>query len=470
MASNLLSRIQANGFVIDGMTSDSRDVKKNFLFFAIKGSNLDGNQYIKEVLKKKPSAIITSTKNKIKTNIPIIYVNNVRKEYASAVYNFYQNNINKKIAITGTNGKTSVVFYIEFILKKLGNKCGTIGTLGSKFKNIKSNLTTPDPIDIGKLFQKFSQNSYDTVAMEASSHALDQYRLFGLRYDVLALTNISHDHLDYHKNLDNYINAKLKLFIQYLKPHGVNIISNNMQNYNTVSKKLKNNNIKFKTFGYKKSDFRIKEISRLNSKVKMELKHNSNKHIFKFNNLPAFQIENFLLASSIVYELGYEFKKIIALSLIVPSVPGRMELVGVKENQSKIFVDFAHTPDALINVLKETSLMNKGRLHVVFGCGGERDKTKRALMGKIALKYADNVIITDDNPRNEDAKSIRHQIIGSSKKMLEIADRTKAIKYATENLNKNDILVIAGKGHEKYQIVKNKSIPFDDVKISRRYL
>mgnify|MGYP000509987842 CR=1 FL=1 len=400
MASNLLSRIQANGFVIDGMTSDSRDVKKNFLFFAIKGSNLDGNQYIKEVLKKKPSAIITSTKNKIKTNIPIIYVNNVRKEYASAVYNFYQNNINKKIAITGTNGKTSVVFYIEFILKKLGNKCGTIGTLGSKFKNIKSNLTTPDPIDIGKLFQKFSQNSYDTVAMEASSHALDQYRLFGLRYDVLALTNISHDHLDYHKSLNNYINAKLKLFIQNAKPNGILIISKDTQYYPIICKKLKSRNIKYLTFGLKKADFEIKEMSRNNSRVEMQLNHASKKYIFKFNNLSNYQIKNYLLATSIVNKLGYEFNKIKSFSLNIPSVPGRMELAGIKKNKAKVFVDFAHTPDALENVLNEAKQMSGGKLHVVFGCGGDRDKKKRPLMGKIACKYADSVVVTDDNPRN----------------------------------------------------------------------
>jgi len=470
MTLNLLSRIQAKKISVEGITSDSRQVKKNFLFFAIKGSNIDGNQYIKEVLKKKPSAIITSTKSKIKTSVPIILVSNVRKEYASAAYSFYYSNINKKIAITGTNGKTSVVFFIEFILRELGSKCGTIGTLGSKFKDIQSNLTTPDPIDISRLLHKFSKNNYDAVAMEASSHALDQYRLHGLSYDVLALTNVSHDHLDYHKNINNYIDAKLKLFAQNQKSNGINIIVNDTKNYLSISRKLKSRKIKFKTFGYKKSDFQIKEIFRLNDKVKMELKYDLKKYVFEFNNLPTFQIKNFLLAASIVFKLGYEFNSISALSLRAPSVPGRMELAGIKANKSKVFIDFAHTPDALSNVLKEAKIMNKGRLHLVFGCGGDRDKDKRSLMGKVALKYADNIIVTDDNPRNENPQFIRQQIIGYSKKILEIPDRKKAIKYAAENLGENDILIIAGKGHEKFQIMKNKSTPFDDVKISRRYI
>jgi len=470
MSSKLLLRIKSKKIAVEGITCDSRDIKNNFIFFAIKGSNVDGNQYIKDAIKKKPSMIITSKKNNYKTSIPIILVKNIRKEYASMAYDFYRHTINRKIAITGTNGKTSVVFFIQFILNQLNNKCGSIGTLGSDFSGVKSALTTPDPVHIAKILQKFTKKNYDTVAMEASSHALDQQRLFGLCYDVLALTNISHDHLDYHKSTNNYIDAKLKLFSQNQKINGINIIANDTKNYHSISSKLKVKKIKFKTFGYKKADFQIRETYRSNNKVKMELKYDLKKNIFEFNNLPIFQIKNFLMAASIVFILGYEFKLISPLSLRVPSVPGRMELAGIKANKSKVFIDFAHTPDALSNVLKEAKIMSKGRLHIVFGCGGDRDKDKRSLMGKVALKYADNIIVTDDNPRNENSQFIRQQIIGDSKKILEIPDRKKAIKYAAENLGKNDILIIAGKGHEKFQIIKNKSIPFDDVKISRRYI
>ena len=183
-----------------------------------------------------------------------------------------------------------------------------------------------------------------------------------------------------------------------------------------------------------------------------------------------YQIKNYLLATSIVNKLGYEFNKIKSLSLNIPSVPGRMELAGIKKNKAKVFVDFAHTPDALENVLNEAKQMSGGKLHVVFGCGGDRDKKKRELMGKIACKYADSVVVTDDNPRNENPQSIRNQIIGNSKNIIEISDRKKAIKYAINNLLSQDILIIAGKGHEKYQLVKNKSLPFDDVKISKKYI
>ena len=470
MASDLLSRIQAKQIAVEGISSDSRNIKKNFIFFAIKGAKNDGNKYIKEVLKKKPSAVVTSKKKIYKTNIPIITVKDVRKEYSTVAYNLYSHKIENKIAVTGTNGKTSVVFFVNSILNKLNNKCGIIGTLGSNFKNIQSNLTTPDSLHIAQLLQKFYKNNYNTVAMEASSHALDQARLYGLTYDILALTNISHDHLDYHKNLNNYINAKLKLFIQNVKPNGISIISKDTKYYNTISKKLRLRNIKYLTFGFKKADFQIKEISRIDSTVKMQLKYASKKYIFKFNNLPDYQIKNYLLATSIVSKLGYKFNKIKSLSLNIPSVPGRMELVGIKKNKAKIFVDFAHTPDALENVLKEARQMSRGILHVVFGCGGDRDKKKRPLMGKIACKYADSIIVTDDNPRNENPQTIRSQIIGNSKIMIEIPDRKKAIKYAANNLLTEDILIIAGKGHEKYQVIKNKFLPFDDVKISKKYL
>ena len=470
MTSDILSRIQAKQIAVEGISSDSRNIKKNFLYFAIRGAKYNGNKYIDEVLKKKPSAIITSEKKTYKTNVPIIIVNDVRKEYASVVYNFYSHKINSKIAVTGTNGKTSVVFFINSILNKLKNKCGVIGTLGSNFKNIQTNLTTPDSLHIAQLLQKFCKNNYDTVAMEASSHALDQARLYGLTYDILALTNISHDHLDYHKNLNNYINAKLKLFTQNAKLNGISIISKDTQYYEIISKKLKSRNIKYLTFGSKKADFQIKEISRTNSKVKMQLKHAYKSYTFQFNNLPNYQIKNYLLAVSIVFKLGYEFNKIKSLSLNIPSVPGRMELVGIKKNKAKVFVDFAHTPDALENVLKEAKQMSRGKLHVVFGCGGNRDKKKRLLMGKIACKYADSIIVTDDNPRNENPQSIRGEIIGNSIQMIEIPDRKKAIKYAVNNLLSQDILIIAGKGHEKYQVIKNKFLPFDDVKISKKYI
>ena len=470
MAPDLLSRLQAKQIVIKGITSNSRNVKKNFIFFAIKGSNNDGNKYIKDILKKKPSAIITSKKNTYSTNIPIIIVKDVRREYASTAYRFYKHKIDNKIAVTGTNGKTSVAFFVQFILKQLNNKCGIIGTLGNDYKGIKTNLTTPDSLHIAQLLQKFYKNNYNSVAMEASSHALDQGRIYGLNFDILALTNITHDHLDYHKNLSNYINAKLKLFTQNAKSNCINIISNDTQNYTNIKKKLKLRNIKYLTFGYKQADFQIKEISHSKSRVEMQLKHESKKYIFKFNNLPKFQITNFLLAASIVSKIGYKLNNIKSLSLNIPSVPGRMELAGIKKNKAKIFIDFAHTPDALKNVLKEASQMGKGKLHVVFGCGGERDKHKRPLMGKIASKYADSVVITDDNPRNENPEIIRRQIINRSLKMIEISDRRKAIKYAINKLLTNDILIIAGKGHEKYQIIKSKSLPFDDVKISKRYI
>ena len=212
MAPNLLLRIQANNIAIAGIACDSRKVKKNYLFFAIEGSNTDGNKFIKKVIEKKPSAIITSKKNKIKTNIPIILVKNVRKEYASIIYKLSQSNIEKKVAITGTNGKTSVVYYVQYLLNSLGSKCGIIGTLGNNSKHIKSNLTTPDPLQISQIIQRLGKEKYKTIAMEASSHALDQGRLYGLNFDILALTNISHDHLDYHKTINSYINAKLKLF------------------------------------------------------------------------------------------------------------------------------------------------------------------------------------------------------------------------------------------------------------------
>ena len=471
MVSNLLKKVKAKGLTIEGMAIDSHNVKKNFIFFAIPGSKDDGNKYIKEVLKKNPAAIVTTQNKKYKSKVPFFFVKNIRKELALFSYNYHQIAIANKIAITGTNGKTSVAFYVQYILTKLGNKCGSIGTLGSNFKQIQSNLTTPDSIQIAQLLNKFTLNKYNSIVMEASSHALDQNRVFGLDYKILALTNISHDHLDYHKNINNYINAKLKLFINNKnKNEAINIISKDTKYYNLIKNKLKKNKINFKTFGFKISDYQIMKFDRMSEKINTKLKHLKKTYTFKFNNLPEFQVQNFLLAATMVAEMGYELKKISKLSLAAPNVPGRMELAGVKKNKAKIYIDFAHTPDALKNVLQETKLMNPNKLHIVFGCGGDRDKNKRQVMGKIATKYADLVVVTDDNPRNENASKIRSEIINKSNNIFEIPNREEAIKHAISNLKSNDILIIAGKGHEKYQIIKDKTISFDDAKIAKKYI
>ena len=466
---NLLSEIKKN-VTVSGISSDTRELKKNNIFFAIPGNSDDGYDYIDSAIKKQASAIITNKNYSKKNSIPIYKVKKIREELSKFAYNYYTNNISNLIAVTGTNGKTSVSFFIHYLLLRLKEKSGLIGTIGSSVNKFSdTNLTTPDPISLAKILQKMSNKNINYAVMEASSHGLDQERLNTLFFDIAILTNVTHDHLDYHRTKKKYIESKVKLFQDHLKKNGKGIVNINNLNDKNIKKKIEKLGKNIIFFGNYKSDFQIIDIKNYKNLSVANVLYKEKTFQFKFKDFPLFQIENALMAVLSLLILGFKIEKLQTLTLKLPGVPGRMQLVGKKNNGARIFVDFAHTPDALVRVLTEAKKMTDGKLHILFGCGGDRDKKKRAVMGKIASIYSDHIIVTDDNPRFENPSKIRKEIIGKNKNFINHSCRKRAIEYGINSLIQNDILIIAGKGHEKFQIIKDKYYKFDDFKIARKY-
>ena len=417
---------------ISDLTSDSREVKKNSLFFAIKGKNYDGSYFVNEAIKKKAAAIISSKKIKHKNSI-IISDKKIKKLLPDVCKKFYHDRPSNLIAVTGTNGKSSIAeFYRQMMLinKKKVATIGTLGTIINSKKNL-SYLTTPDIISLYKILQKLKKKKINNVIIETSSHGLKQGRLGGIKFKTGIFTNLSHDHLDYHKTMRDYFKSKMILFKNNLKKKGDVIISSKIREF----KKIKLITLK------KKLKINLSDV--IESKIGK----------FKLKNLVGeFQTTNLAMALLAVEKSGVKVKKLFDLLKKIKPAPGRCELVKTFKNNVKVFIDYAHTPDALEQSLKNIK-NHYGNVTVVFGCGGLRDKYKRPKMGKIAARLAKKIIITDDNPRFENAASIRKQILNPIKKQryLNIPDRGKAIKLAIQDSSPNEVILVAGKGHETYQ-------------------
>ena len=470
---DILLKAKNDGIKVSGISFDTRTLKKNNIFFAIPGSNDDGLRYVDLAINRGASAIVVSFTSKkfLKKRVPVYRVRNIRSCLSNISFRFYKNDIKNKIAVTGTNGKTSVSFFTNYLLSSFKKKSATIGTLGTSTSvKLTGNLTTPDPISMAKEMQIMHSKNIDYVIIEASSHGLHQKRFSPLKFNLCLLTNISHDHLDYHKNINHYITSKLDLFKFHLKKNGKSLVNSDTNHFKRIKDSLQKNKINFKILSNGSKRYGIKKINIKDDLTDVEIFINSKLYKFNFKDLPIFQIKNFLLAVTGLSLIGFNEKKMTKFSLNCPHVPGRMELAGKKNNGARVYIDFAHTPDALKNVLSEAKIICKGQLVVLFGCGGNRDKKKRPLMGRIAEKYSDIALVTDDNPRDEDADKIRKEIIKKSNKMMNLKNRKNAIKKSISLLKSKDILIIAGKGHEKYQIIKGKRFPFDDVKIAKSFL
>ncbi len=451
---------------IKGLTCNSKEVKKDFLFVAIKGNKQNGNQYIKEAIEKNDRIIVTQEKPKVKIpeNVKLLIVKDCRKFIADAAAKFYNYPANKLkvVGITGTNGKTTITYLIEAIAKKCGRACAVIGTINYRFKGktFVSKNTTPGPVQLQKLLSEMLGQRTKYCAMEVSSHALDQQRVSGINFRQAIFTNLTQDHLDYHKNLENYFLAKAKLFTN-LTPQSTVIINNDDKYSQRLKSKTK---AKIITYGIeKKSTVMANDIKfgmysteftlfapRLNLKIKTNL-------------VGCFNIYNILAAVSWALSEKINIKDIKSAIQSFKNVPGRLEKVTSKQGYS-IFIDYAHTPDALFNVLSALRPLTSGKIITVFGCGGERDKLKRPKMGKIVTELADYAIITNDNPRSENPAGIIKDIRAGIRKnnYQIIPDRFKAIKSGLNLVKKGDCLLIAGKGHENYQILKNKTLDFSD--------
>ena len=454
--------LNKNNF-FSSITSNSKYTNKKTILIYDKNSKAK-YKYIKDAVKNKTPAIITNKYFKF-ISIPQFIVSNINKETEILLKNLYKKTPYRTIAITGTNGKTSVVWYISKILNLLNINNTTVGTLGhirnGKKKN-EVNLTTPAYEELFKYGSSYKKNKYIYI-FEASSHALDQNRIRNYPVNIAAITNISSDHLDYHKKISEYKKAKMKLFTKHLDNNSFAVINSRIKNTLNIKKKLTKKRIKVIYFGKNNVFFEKKNDS-------ISLKINKKKYIVNKLRLNTdIELENLECAISCCLALNINEKKIIKTLSKITNPPGRLQKINLDKHKSKIIIDYAHTPDALKKTLKSFKLKNKKPI-LLFGCGGERDKVKRKSMGIIANKFALRTYITDDNPRNENASDIRRAILKYCPNGIEIANRKQAIKKAIKDLELNEILIIAGKGHEKFQIIKNKKIKFDDYKIVKNII
>lgn len=451
------------------ITSDSREVCQGALFVAIEGSSANGQEYIDDAINRGAKVIIYGG-NYIPQNkgVEFIKVDDPRiaiAELAARKYNKQPKNI---VAVTGTSGKTSVAYYYKQLVELLGKKSASIGTLGTISSDFKQEgkLTTPDVVELHKSLYKLAENNVEYVAVEASSHGLTQHRLDQVKIQAAAITNFSHEHLDYHKTLDGYFAAKMKLFTDLLPTDNIAVLNSDMEQYPEILSLCKNKRVI--SYGYNAEDLRLLRTEQSAAGLLVAFSYNNEDYQIIFEKIVGdFQALNILCTFGLAIASGFDIKEIVQVASKLVAAPGRMEKVG----SANVFVDYAHKVEALEKVMKVMRNSFKGKVVVVFGCGGNRDKEKRPLMGRIAAQYADVVIVTDDNPRKEDPQQIRKEVLDGCPEAIEIADREKAIEYAVSMLEtKEDALIIAGKGHEKYQLVGDHILQFDDVAVAEKYL
>ena len=468
------SELKKIGLHLSDISNDSRFVKKNTLFLAYPGLHFDGRNYIPEAIKKGAKAIFYEKKDfvwKKSWNVPHLSIDDLKNKEGEIAHIFYKEPSKKiyTIGVTGTNGKTSCTYWIAELQNILGKKTGLIGTLGYGCKKLKNHAyTTPDAISNHRIFKDFKENHVKSVVMEVSSHALAQGRVNSIHFDVAVFTNLSRDHLDYHLNFKNYFNEKKKLFhFPSLKVAVINIDD-------VYGKKLKTSLAKKKlkviTYGIKGGDIRATHINYSASRTTFRLHFKKEIYQVDVPLVGEFNVYNVLAVVSSLISSGFEIKKIIKQLACISQVPGRMEKIG-KKSTPKVFIDYAHTPDALQKALETLKGKTYGKLICVFGCGGNRDTGKRQAMAKAVSKLADMSFITSDNPRNESPKKIVNEISKFMKGSFKIEiKRDKAIQKAIQFAKKEDVILIAGKGHEKYQEINGIRYPFSDQKCTKNAL
>jgi UDP-N-acetylmuramoyl-L-alanyl-D-glutamate--2,6-diaminopimelate ligase len=475
LADEIVKNQNIKDILIKGISCDSRRIKKNYIFAAFCGEKVDGINFINEAINNGAVAVIIDSKTfkNINKNLKIEFIIHKvpRKLYAIICNKLSSYKFKNLIGVTGTNGKTSVAWYVHQFSKYSNSKTASIGTLGTISKRfIKNNtLTTPESEILVSSLDKLYFKNIKNVIIEASSHGLDQFRLDGIKFNIVVITSLSRDHLDYHKNFVNYKKSKIRLFSDFAK-NGIAIINDNIKCSSEFIEAAKLNNLRVITIGESSSaklQYKLKNFS--NKLQKIEITYKKTTSIIFSKLIGNFQINNLITAIAIMIEMGFNRKKIEKFAVNLKPPPGRLEHIKSTKG-ADVYVDFAHTPDAFENVLISIRPYVKNKLYLVFGCGGNRDKGKRSLMGQIAYKYADIVTVTDDNPRFENAASIRKEIIQYCPKSIEISDRKKAIHYSLLRLIKGDILLVAGKGHESTQEIKGKILEFDDVKIIKQLI
>ncbi|MBT3237538.1 MAG: UDP-N-acetylmuramoyl-L-alanyl-D-glutamate--2,6-diaminopimelate ligase [Rhodospirillaceae bacterium] len=453
---------------ITGLTCDSRKVAPGFLFAAIPGTGDDGRRYIDEALARGAAAVLSMPPVDENIKVPVVLDNSPRHRYAMMAARFFAKQPDTICAVTGTNGKTSVVSFARQMWTVLGHPAASLGTLGLSAhgpdRDIEHDfgLTTPDPADLHESLAELSNAGIDKLAMEASSQGLSQHRLDGVRVSMAVFTNLTPEHLDYHGGMDGYLAAKRRLFEEILKDDGTAILNADDETFAALQATANARGLRVISYGHKGVDVRLDDIFPTPDGQRLGLTVDEKSYEVDLNLPGAFQADNAMCALALMLADGADVERAVQALESLEGVAGRMQRVARLGNGAAVYLDYAHTPDALKNILLALGPHVERRLIVVFGCGGERDVGKRPEMGRIASEMADIIYVTDDNPRSEDAAAIRRQILDRCDGAVEIADRRDAISAAVAELQPGDVLVVAGKGHETGQIVGDTVHPFND--------
>jgi UDP-N-acetylmuramoyl-L-alanyl-D-glutamate--2,6-diaminopimelate ligase len=464
--------------VVESIAYDSRRVQGNGLFVALRGEKSDGHAFIEQAIEKGASVIVTEQEVQ-HAHATCVVVDNTRQALADLGAAFYDRPTRrlKLAAVTGTNGKTTTTFLIKHICDKAGLRCGLLGTVRYEIGDrvLPAVRTTPESLDVQELLAQMVNAGCKAATMEVSSHALAQDRVRGLEWDVAVFTNLTQDHLDFHGTMENYFEAKAKLFTglagQTGKTKAVAIV-NLDDRYGAQLVDRLEKKVPVVTYGLSpRADFRASNYHAEVAGTSYQLDARGKSYLVRVPLIGRFNVANSMAALAAASSMGVSLRDAILSLARSPQVPGRLEAVPAKR-QFQVFVDYAHTPDALLNVLKTARELSPRKLIVVFGCGGDRDKQKRPLMGQVADQNADYSIITSDNPRKEDPETIMAEAEKGfrSKNYEKITDRAKAIARAIELGQPRDIILIAGKGHEPYQEFADHTIPFDDIQVARQAL
>jgi UDP-N-acetylmuramoyl-L-alanyl-D-glutamate--2,6-diaminopimelate ligase len=454
---------------IAGITQDSCQVKPGMLFAAIRGTHVNGEQFIPAAIEQGATAILLEKRPVTKAyDIPFVSTPNTREALSILASRLHQPHPAHIAAVTGTDGKTSVAdFYRQFqqLMDNPAASIGTIGTIIAQGENIEideTTNTTPDPVALAQKLQELACKNIQHVCIEASSHGLDQFRLDGVQVNATAFTNIARDHLDYHHTFEEYFLAKARLFSDLLIPGGTAVINADDQMSGFLAHLMEDISADILTFGADGDELKLNSFTPTPTGQKVSLTLFDKEYTFDLALVGGFQIMNILAALGLIVGTGGDVQAAIAQIPNLKGVPGRLEHVASHANGAAIYVDYAHTPGALEKILETLRYHTVGKLAVVFGCGGDRDKGKRPLMGEVAERLADRVYITDDNPRSEDPAMIRSEILVQAPSAKEIGDRAEAITKAVSELQAGDVLVIAGKGHEHTQTIGNEVFEFSD--------
>jgi UDP-N-acetylmuramoyl-L-alanyl-D-glutamate--2,6-diaminopimelate ligase len=479
---------------IMGLTGDSRAIRPGFLFAALPGTITDGRDFIADALERGAVAILSPAgdaplsprsdrsaafniargDSPARSGAVSLFADNPRRAYALLAARFFARQPETVAAVTGTNGKTSTVHFLRQIWSRLGLGAASIGTLGvigpdGETRRV-GGLTTPDPVELHRLLKELAEAGVGHLALEASSHGLEQCRLDGVRLKAAAFTNLTRDHLDYHRDMDAYLAAKRRLFADLLPDGAAAVVRRGAPGSDEILAACRARGLKVVTYGGSGADLELRAAQPSPGGQRLDLSLFGVKRTLDFPLVGLFQAENALAALGLALACGSDPARAAEALARLGGVPGRLEKAGASRSGAAVYVDYAHTPDALANVLAALRPHARGRLAVVFGCGGERDAGKRAEMGRVAARLADAAIVTDDNPRGEDAAAIRRAILAACPGAAEIADRRQAIRAAVAALRAGDVLVLAGKGHERVQIVGAESRPFDDAVEARAAL